>query len=45
MSRTPAMTGKNLKKQSLMGQREALSYYDIKAVNMHYQCEKDCENR
>ena len=41
----PSITGRNLAKQSLMGQRDSLGYYDIKAVNHHYGCRKQCTNR
>ena len=41
----PSITGRNLAKQSLMGQRDSLGYYDIKAVNQHYGCRKQCTNR
>jgi len=39
------MTTRNPRKDALMGQRDALSFYDIKAVNMEYNCKGSCTNR
>ncbi|KAF6039560.1 hypothetical protein EB796_002123 [Bugula neritina] len=39
----PTITAKNPKKDVLLGQRAALSYYDIMAVNKEY-CQDNCVN-
>ena len=39
----PTMTAKNPNKDILMGQRSALSFYDVMAVNKEY-CKGNCNN-
>lgn len=37
------MSAKNPKKDVLMGQRDALGYYDVKAINVEY-CQGNCQD-
>lgn len=39
----PTMTAMNAKKDVLMGQRDALSFYDVKAINVEY-CQGSCKD-